>query len=437
MRMHYCAVCVLGVNLFASVLRAESGVYAAFGSFAAPVPEASQLFGVSVAIDGDVIVVGASGDDDIDGDGSARGAAYVYRFDGAAWAFEQRITASDGVDGDEFGFSVDIDGDLIVVGSREPFGVLPNRGSAYVFRYSGGVWNEEQVFEPAETDTRSFGQAVSISGDVIAVGAGQSSVGGVFASGRVYLYRFDALDWALEDILTAATPTRDLYFGDAVSVDGDTVAVGAPFQLTGASAGLVGIYRYTPGGWLLEDAFFASDGVSGDEFGQSLSLDGDTVLVGAPRQFVDSGAAYVVRRDPDTVSWNETQKINAPGGLSNTVGFGEGVALEGSTAVISRPFEFTPEPVGVYRDSGTALAFEDDLEETTMTGAFTRFGSSVDASGAWVVVGSFGHPEGATSLAGRVFVYYRDLASSPDLDSNGAVDSADLAALLAAWGPCP
>ncbi len=91
----------------------------------------------------------------------------------------------------------------------------------------------------------------------------------------------------------------------------------------------------------------------------------------------------------------------------------------------------------MYRDSGTGLTFEDDLDETTGTGAFTRFGSSVDASGPWVVVGSFGHPEGALSLAGRVFVYYRDVVRSPDLDADGVVDSADLAVLLAGWGVCP
>ncbi len=314
MRVFHFVVCALGTGFLANASGADGGSYAAFGSFAAPVPAATQLFGGDVAIDGDVIVVGASGEDDGDGNGSARGAAYVFRFDGSAWVFEQRLTASDGVDGDEFGTSVDIDGDLIVVGAREPFGPLPNRGSAYVFRYSGGVWNEERVFDPAEADTRSFGRAVSIRGDVIAVGAPRSSLAGRLATGRVYMYRFDGVSWGLSGIINAAGPAPELNLGASVSVDGDTVAAGAPFQLGGASPGLVGVYRSQAGGWVLEDGFVASDGVGGDEFGDAVSLDGDTLLVGAPRQFIDSGAAYRIRRDPNTLNWNETQKLSAPGG---------------------------------------------------------------------------------------------------------------------------
>ena len=124
------------------------------------------MFGGSVSIRGDVAVVGAIGD----GDGT--GSAYVYRFDGAAWVEEAKLTASDGAARDRFGSSVSIAGDLAVVGSTGDDDNGPSSGSAYIYRQDGAVWVEQAKLTASDGAAGDFfGVSVSITGDVAVVGA--------------------------------------------------------------------------------------------------------------------------------------------------------------------------------------------------------------------------------------------------------------------------
>ena len=128
---------------------------------------ASDFFGRGVAISGDTALVGAYGDDDA---ASETGSAYVFERSGAIWTQKQKLVASDAATfADRFGWSVDIDGDWLVVGAyRDSF----DQGSAYIFRRSGGTWSEHQKLTASDgTGSDEFGRAVSISGNTVAVSA--------------------------------------------------------------------------------------------------------------------------------------------------------------------------------------------------------------------------------------------------------------------------
>jgi hypothetical protein len=151
----------------------------------------SAQFGSAVAISGDVVVVGASADNDLVED--TPGSAFVKRFDGTVWLDEQELVASNPIDGegDVFGVSVAVSGDMIVIGSRRNDDVLPSSGSAYVYSFDGTDWVEEQILTaPDATPLDIFADSVSISGDVIAVGAAfKDGAGPTLDAGATYVFR--------------------------------------------------------------------------------------------------------------------------------------------------------------------------------------------------------------------------------------------------------
>jgi hypothetical protein len=153
----------------------------------------SSEFGSAVAISGDVVVVGASADNDLVED--TPGSAFVFRFDGMTmtWNEEQELMASNATAGvgDVFGVSVAVSGGRIVIGSRRNDDVLPSSGSAYVYSFDGTTWVEEQILTaPDAAPLDSFGDSVSISGGVIAVGAAfKDGAGPTEDAGATYVFR--------------------------------------------------------------------------------------------------------------------------------------------------------------------------------------------------------------------------------------------------------
>ncbi|HIM02466.1 MAG TPA: hypothetical protein EYG46_15900 [Myxococcales bacterium] len=151
----------------------------------------STEFGSAVAISGDVVVVGASADNDLVED--TPGSAFVKRFNGTEWLDEQELVASNPIDGegDVFGVSVAVSGDRIVIGSRRNDDVLPSSGSAYVYSFDGTTWVEEQILTaPDAAPLDIFGDSVSISDDVIAVGSAfKDGAGPTEKAGATYVFR--------------------------------------------------------------------------------------------------------------------------------------------------------------------------------------------------------------------------------------------------------
>ncbi|MBW2724432.1 MAG: FG-GAP repeat protein, partial [Deltaproteobacteria bacterium] len=192
---------------------------------------AGDGFGESVAVSGDVIVVGARRDDN--NGNSESGSAYVFRLDGTNLIEERNLTPDDSAEGDFFGDSVAVSGDVIVVGASLDDNPSLNSGSAYVFRFDGAEWIEEQKLTPSDScddkgDCRAsvddrFGHSVAVSGDVIVAGA-------IFDRaeyGSAYVFRFNGTEWIEDQKLVASDAAGGDEFGRSVAVSGDVIVVGA------------------------------------------------------------------------------------------------------------------------------------------------------------------------------------------------------------------
>ena len=301
-----------------------------------------DLFAFGISIDGDVLVAGAPSDDDL---GSSAGAAYVFRYDGSEWIQEQKLTASDGEALDSFGsIGVAVQGDVIVIGATGDDDLLSSAGAAYVFRYNGSTWDQERKLLASDGNASDyFGNAVAGHGDVFAIGAHLDEELGT-RSGSVYVFRNAVgATWTEEQKLTASDGGVDDKFGFSVSVDSDTIVVGAPRDVFATGPGAVYVFRYNGTTWIEEQKLTASDGESGGKFGYWVSADADLIIVGAFRDDdngIDSGAAYLFRHSGGM--WIEEQKLTAADGDANDQ-FGLAVAVRGGTAF-----------VGAYGDEGVA-----------------------------------------------------------------------------------
>lgn len=251
----------------------------------------SDYFGIAVDISGDDVVVGAVGEN---GAGTNQGAAYVFHRDqGGAdnWGQVKKIVASDRADSDGFGYSAAIDGDTIVVGSDGEDGAGTNRGAAYVFsKDQGGIDNWGQVVKlvsPEPADNDQFGYAVSVQGDRILVGAPFEDGDGS-DRGAVYLFERDLGGpdaWGLVRRIVPGAPTDDSWFGSSLSIDGSLAVVGEPWDdEAGTDCGAAYVFGRDQGGadnWGFVTKLLASDGAADAYFGYSLSIDGTNIVVGA------------------------------------------------------------------------------------------------------------------------------------------------------------
>ncbi|MCH7597119.1 MAG: hypothetical protein IID35_11260, partial [Planctomycetes bacterium] len=177
-----------------------------------PSPTEAVGFGRSVAIDGDFLVVGAQND-------PPAGAAYVYRFLGTGWTHQAKLTVPGLPDGARFGYSVDIDGNVILVGARNDDGAAPGSGAAYIFLRDGSQWIVEDKLvglDPRMYD--HFGAAVALDGD-------RALVGTTGDTGSADVYRRDGTNWVHEAALLPPFSIGETY-GNAVALDGGFAVVG-------------------------------------------------------------------------------------------------------------------------------------------------------------------------------------------------------------------
>ena len=184
-------------------------------------------FGGSVAIDGDYIVVGAYGEDSLANDS---GSVYVFKIDANTNSnFLQKLTAQSATNSDNFGISVDMSGEYLIVGAYQEDSVAQNAGSAYLFKRDvNDTFTLEQKIEASDaTEGDNFGNSVSIYGKYIAIGAYKKSAT-LQNSGSVYVFEIDSNGLAVQSSkLNASDAQSSDYFGNSVSLSGDYIAVGA------------------------------------------------------------------------------------------------------------------------------------------------------------------------------------------------------------------
>ena len=251
-------------------------------------------FGCSVATSGNTAVVGAFRDDD---NGPDSGSAYVFRYDGSTWTQEAKLVPADGVYYGCFGFSVAVCGDVALIGAPEDDDNGYRSGSVYVFRYDGSTWTNEAKLLPADGVAYDrFGCVVSLSGNVALIGVPEDDDNGT-GSGSAYVFRYDGSIWKQEAKLLPADGTTYEYFGYAVGICGETAVISARHdQDNGQQSGSAYVFRFDGSAWLEQAKLLPSDGEHDENFGYSAALSGNTAVFGAPYDEENgpySGSAYV------------------------------------------------------------------------------------------------------------------------------------------------
>jgi hypothetical protein len=345
-----------------------------------------------VDIDGDGVAdfcdecPGGADDVDSDQDGIA---------DGCESCVIEKLTASDADRVHYFGTNIAANGDLLVVGAT-------GNEAAYVFRRDGLSWIEEAIFTDSDDgDADSFGGAVAVDGARVVIGNEENDLLG-YDAGSVHVYRHDGTSWIEEARLFAAGGDAGDHFGGAVALDGDQLLVGAP---AAGARGFGHVFRWNGSEWVEEARLRGADIDWNDAFGRRVAIEGDTILIGAPRDDTagsDAGAVYAFRRDGDT--WVEQVELTG-GDTQENDRFGSGLSLSGNRAIIGAPGHD-----GALSATGAAYVFRNDgpiwTEEAKLTApdarAFHNFGSAVDIEEERAAVGA----SGAGSTTGDLGAVY-------------------------------
>ena len=247
-----------------------------------------DFFGWSVSIDGDYAIIGAYGDDDY---GFSSGSAYIFIRSGSNWTQQAKLLASDGAAGDRFGWSVSINGDYALVGAHNSDGY---QGSAYIFKRTNSTWIEQQNL--TTNSNNGFGYSVSINGDYVIVGAPVDGDNGHY-SGSAYVFTRMGSNWTQQAKLLASDGAAEDNFGCSVSIHENNVVVGAEGDDdNGEKSGSAYVFKRTGSNWLQQSKLISMDGAAGDYFGACVSINGNHTISGAKGDDDngnESGSAYV------------------------------------------------------------------------------------------------------------------------------------------------
>jgi hypothetical protein len=289
----------------AYVFQRVSGTWIQRAKLLASDGAASDDFGRQVAIEGDTIVIGAQGDDDR---GSGSGAAYVFRGAGATWNQVGKIVPADGQAGDQFGVSVAISGGIIAVGANQDDDRGSNSGSAYVFiePAPGTFLQQSKVTADDGAASDDFGVRVDIDGESMIVGARFNDDRDT-DSGSAYVFvRIGGVAWVQQAKLVGSDVGLQDNFGRDIAIDGDTAFVSAENDDDdGAQSGSVYAYQRTGSAWAQVGKITVSDGTSTALFGNEIAYDGTRLIIGGPLDdtlsplsaSADSGAAAIYTLD--------------------------------------------------------------------------------------------------------------------------------------------
>lgn len=318
----------------------DGGAWAFQAKLTASDGTAGDRFGGAVAIDGDTILVGAYFADV--GGNEDQGAAYIFTRSGETWSEQGKLLAGDGALADQFGWSVALSGDTALVGvDRRPVGGQLRQGAAYIFTRSGDSWSQQTRLAAGDgANGDQFGYGVALSGGTAIVGARGATVDGNMIQGAAYVFTYEGAAWNEQGKLTASDGDVGDSFGDSVAFDGTTAIVGAPFATVDGAFGRGAAYLFTGGGaaWSEQVKLSASDHTNDGQFGEAVAVDGDTVLVGTPladvNGVVNQGAAYVFMGSGS--NWTEHAKLSAADGAAEDR-FGASVALDQNSALVGAP----------------------------------------------------------------------------------------------------
>lgn len=307
-----------------------------------PTAEFGDALGVSVAISGNYSIAGAPNDDistNID-----QGSASIFQFNGTSWVFMQKLTDATGAANDQFGISVSISGSYAIVGAwQDVIGANVAQGSVSIYHLTGATWVlMQKITDAAGAAGDGFGYSVSISGSRAIVGAMLDDVAANSNQGSACIYQFNGTSWVLMQKITDAAGAANDRFGYSVSISGSNALIGAPgydLDLAGGYTdfGNAPIFQFNGSSWVLTQRISDGNGLKGDWFGVSVSIDGNYAIVGAYQANLtnqsnpDQGAAVIFRYDGS--SWVFVQRMNNMEGMPYDK-YGNSVSISGDYAIV-------------------------------------------------------------------------------------------------------
>lgn len=377
---------------------------------------AGANFGYSVGVSGQFAVAGSP---EMNGAGTASGAVYVYKQNGSNWSQIQKLTASDAATNCQFGHAVALEGTRLVIGA---FGDNNYKGAAYVFEYNGTQWVQKQKLVPFDGAAADFyGYSVSISGDRIVVGSRYDDDNGT-SSGSAYVYKYNGNSWVFDQKLIASDGAANDDFGVSVSISDNHIIVGAyANDDNGAESGSAYVFTSNGTNWSETQKITASDAAAGDYFGFSVSISGNNIIAGASKENSNgsaSGAAYLFSLNGST--WTETQKLTASDAAADDQ-FGYSVSISGNMFI-----------AGAYGNSdagtasGSAYIFKfngtnwSEIDQLTASDADTSdyFGYSVCINSNQAIVGAYQNSDNGVN-SGSAYLFDDPTANLDDFSLTG------------------
>lgn len=368
-------------------------------------------FAYDTDISANFAIVGAPYNDV--GSNEDQGTAYVYFYDGNSWGNEQILTASDGASGDEFGRSVAIDGDFLVVGAMfKNYNSKEQIGAAYVFWFDGSSWVEQQKIAPSNGVSNDwFGGAADIQDTVIVIGAHTKDVMNAANAGSVYIYYYNGSTWYQAQDFHASDYGTHSYFGISLDLNGNDLIIGSSGDDIGSNdyQGSAYVFKYA-GSWAEVQKLTASDGGEGDDFGRSVGISGNTILVGSPESEVNNideqGAVYYYNYLSG--NWTQTQKLSAPNS-SPWPSFGIDLAIQGDTAIIGAEGQTVGDNMFqgaafIYTRNGSTWV-EDQYLLASDGEEDDYFGNSVSFKNDYAIVGAYRTTIGSHSMQGSAYIF--------------------------------
>ena len=377
--------------------------------------EAEDNYGKSVSISGDYTIVGAWADDD---KGANAGAAYLLgRHQGGTdnWGMIKKLTASDGTAGDSFGNAVFLSGDYVIVGANQK---TSGAGAVYIFKKDhGGTdnWGEFKILTASDTAADDFfGTGLGMYGNYIIVGAHGNDDNGS-DSGAAYIFKKDqggSNNWGELTKLTDATGAANDNFGFSVSIHDTFAAIGAKGDDN--NTGSVLIHSQNQGGtdnWGMSTKINSADANPGDNFGVSVSMSLFNLAVGADGDSANKGAAYTFFRFS---GWGQVAKMTASDGVEDDF-FGRSVSIENLDLVVGAPGnDMNKGAAYFYNQNVGGPSNWGELKKVTATDASAddRFGESIAIQNNNVFAGAYEDDDnGSTSGS----AYWLGLVCDPAL----------------------
>jgi hypothetical protein len=334
---------------------------------------------------------------------------------------KQKLLHPEPVIHNQFGFSVDFDGDWAIVGAPHPVHNV-NPGAAYIFKFENGEWKYKQKLQGPKDyigykthgyGFDSFGVSVAISGEVAIVGAPYTDVPGKDNAGAAHIFKLENGTWQFKQTLVPDDLRGWDLFGGSVDIDGDVAIAGGFFIYNSSNVKTGGAYIFQSqnGQWQQVQKLQPHDLTWDDWFGAPLALKGDLAIVGAhgansPSGVGEVGAAYIFQRQND--KWQLMQKLQ-PDDLKGLDCFGTSVAISGEVAVVGAMFVDVP-----LGDAGAVYIFQGEngkwqLKQKVQPEKLAWlewFGHSVAVDGETVLVrGNKQHEAGAGAEAGAVYFF--------------------------------